>query len=257
MKENTLNLTLIQTDIFWEDIDRNLQHLDSLISRISNSVDIFVLPEMFTTGFSMDNEKLSESANGKTLMWMKSKAKECKVAITGSIIFFENEKYFNRLLWVNPSGEFFSYNKRHLFSMGGEDKFFEPGNERLIINFKGWRICPLICYDLRFPVWSRNNQAFDLLIYIANWPAARNHVWNILLRARAIENQCFVAGVNRVGRDGENIHYIGESCMVHPKGYFSNVSHEPIEQVINCNISLEELIAFRKKFPVLKDAHEL
>ena len=253
MEENNLNLILIQSDIFWEDIDQNLEHLDSLIGRIQTPVDVIVLPEMFSTGFTMNTEKYAEAHQGKTFRWMQSKAMETQAAVTGSIIFTENKKNYNRLFWVNPDGEWSSYDKRHLFRMGREDQFFEKGGKRLIVTYKGWRICPLICYDLRFPVWSRNNNAYDLLIYAANWPAARNHAWNTLLRARAIENQCFVAGVNRIGIDGENIHYIGESCVIHPKGYLVTGIHEPIEQVLSCNINHKELLDFRKKFPVLED----
>jgi omega-amidase len=253
MQDSILHLALIQTEIIWEDIGRNLEHLDDLINLQSVPADIVILPEMFTTGFSMNTEKLAEKPEGSTFRWMKRKAKERNSAIAGSIIIKDKQKYFNRLLWVNPDGSFFTYDKRHLFSIGGEDKYFERGSERLIVKYKNWRICPLICYDLRFPVWSRNNNAYDLLLYHANWPGARNQVWNILLRARAIENQCFVAGVNRVGRDGENIHYVGESCVVHPKGYLTAAVHEPVEQILNYSMSLNELKQFRTRFPVLKD----
>jgi omega-amidase len=254
MKDKTLDLTLIQPNIFWKGIESNLEHLDNLIHENKSHSDVIILPEMFTTGFSMDVQNFAEGPQGTTLKWMIEKAVKYNAAITGSIIYSENNHYFNRLYWVNPGGEWQYYDKRHLFRMGNEDQFYQYGKQRLIVLFRGWRICPLICYDLRFPAWSRNNHAYDLLIYVANWPAARTHVWNILLRARAIENQCFVAGINRVGRDGENIHYYGESCVIHPKGYFSIVSHEPVEQVINCTVSLNELLDFRANFPVLKDA---
>jgi predicted amidohydrolase len=257
MNDKNLHLSIIQSEIFWEDINKNLGHLDALLSQVPSSTDLILLPEMFTTGFSMNICNLAEDIDGKTLKWMQTTAIKKNAAISGSIIFEEKEKYYNRLFWVNPDGKYFIYNKRHLFHNGNEDKFYERGYERLIVNFRGWRICPLICYDLRFPVWSRNNNAFDLLLYVANWPAARNHVWNILLRARAIENQCFVAGTNRVGRDGENIHYIGESCVIHPKGYPLVLSHEPVEQILNCTLSLKDMQDFRMKFPVLNDADEL
>ena len=185
MDDKKLSLTIIQSDIIWEDPHSNLKHLDELLQRIKLPSDVILLPEMFNTGFTMDNKRLAESSNGSTFNWMVSKAAETNNAITGSFIYYENEKFFNRLYWVNPDGEFFFYDKRHLFTMGKEDQFYEKGKKRIIINYKGWRICPLICYDLRFPVWARNNNAYDLLIYVANWPAARNHVWNILLRARA------------------------------------------------------------------------
>jgi predicted amidohydrolase len=257
MVDNKLNLTIIQPDIIWGDIDANLKHLDILISGNNSPSDVILLPEMFSTGFSMDTKNLAETNQGKAFKWMLNISAKFKTAITGSIIYTENNKFFNRLYWINPDGESYSYDKRHLFGMGREDEFYEPGNKRLILQYKGWRICPLICYDLRFPVWSRNNNDYDLLVYVANWPAARNQVWNILLRARAIENQCFVAGVNRVGRDGENIHYIGESCVIHPKGYLSKGIHEPIEQALNYTIDLQELLDFRKKFPVLNDADNI
>jgi predicted amidohydrolase len=254
MVENILNLKIIQPTIIWGDIVANLLHLEEMLEKDLLPADIIILPEMFTTGFSMDVLHLAETIDGKAFKWMQSIAKCYKAAITGSIIFQENSKYFNRLFWINPDGEWFTYDKRHLFSIANENQYFESGTERLIVNFKGWRICPLICYDLRFPVWSRNNNQYDLLVYVANWPAARNYVWNILLRARAIENQCFVAGVNRVGRDAENIHYIGESCVIHPKGYPITLLHEPNEMIIHSAINLEELLDFRKKFPVLDDA---
>jgi omega-amidase len=257
MEDNKLNLTIIQQDIIWGDIDANLEHLDVLISQNKYPSDVILLPEMFSTGFTMDTKNFDDVKQGKTVKWMIDKADKYKVAVTGSIIHKVNNRYFNRLYWINPDGESHIYDKRHLFRMGREDQFYERGDKRLIVQYKGWRICPLICYDLRFPVWSRNKNDYDLLVYVANWPAARNQVWNILLRARAIENQCFVVGVNRVGRDGENIHYIGESCVIHPKGYLSTGIHEPIEQVINHTIDLMELLDFRKKFPILDDADDI
>jgi len=249
-----LDLVIIQPKTFWWDIDRNLEHLDDLISRNKFSSDVILLPEMFSTGFSMDVHSLAETTHGKAFRWMLSKAEQYNAAITGSIIYTENNKFYNRLFWINPDGKWFSYDKRHLFSMGKEDLYFEKGNQKLIVEYKGWRICPLICYDLRFPVWARNNHEYDLLIYIANWPAARTHVWNILLRARAIENQCFVAGINRVGMDGENINYIGESCVINSKGNLECGTYDSSEQIINCKINLKDLLDFRKKFPVLDDA---
>lgn len=254
MAENKLKLLIVQSDIIWGEVENNLNHLDELISRNFEVSDVIVLPEMFTTGFSMETKVLAEKADGKAFFWLASKARELNVAITGSIIFSEGENYYNRLYWINPDGNYYHYDKRHLFRMGEENLFFQPGKKRLIVDYKGWRICPLICYDLRFPVWSRNKNDYDLLIYVANWPAARNHVWNILLQARAIENQCFVVGSNRVGKDGNNVHYTGESCVIHPKGYYATKSQGPEEQVLKCVISYDELMAFRKKFPVLDDA---
>ncbi|MCB8998974.1 MAG: amidohydrolase [Bacteroidales bacterium] len=257
MNNQNLKLCLVQSDIVWEDIEQNLQHLDILISGINGSPDIILLPEMFTTGFTMNSKKLAEGNDGEAFQWMRSKASEINAAIAGTIIYREDGKIYNRMLWVNPDGQWFSYDKRHLFSMGGEDKHYSKGDKRMIINFRGWKICPLICYDLRFPVFSRNNEGFDLLVYFANWPAARNHVWQILLKARAIENQCYVAGVNRVGRDGENIHYNGESCVIHPKGFYVNCHHEPKEMLLEASINYSELQEFRAKFLVLGDADDL
>ncbi len=257
MEDNKLKLFLVQTDIIWGDIDANLLHISSLINQSKTSVDVIILPEMFTTGFSMDVSRHSEAINGKAFNWMVSMANKTNAAITGSIIVSENSKFYNRLFWINPDGTWFSYDKRHLFSMGKEDQFYERGNKRLIVTYKGWKICPLICYDLRFPVWARNNNAYDLLIYVANWPSSRNHIWNILLRARAIENQCYVAGVNRIGRDLENVHYIGESCIIHPKAHQVASSNAPREAILQATISLDELRQFRMKFPVLKDADDL
>lgn len=257
MEDNKLKLVLVQYDIIWGNIDLNLQHLDNIIQDEVKGSDVIILPEMFTTGFSMEILNHADTVDGKAIRWMHDLANKTNSAVVGSIIINEKSKYFNRLYWINPGGESFSYDKRHLFSMGKEDLFYEKGSQRLIVNYKGWRICPLICYDLRFPVWSRNNNAYDLLLYVANWPAARNHIWNILLRARAIENQCFVAGVNRIGRDADNLHYIGESCVVHPKGYLVTSEHEPIQQIIHSCISLNELNEFRGKFPVLNDSDDL
>ena len=198
-----INVTLIQSDIIWEDKVSNLKNYQNKISQIE-STDLIVLPEMFTTGFSMNPKDISETMSGETIQWMKSNASKMNSAICGSIIIEEDDKYFNRFIWVNPDGSICQYDKKHLFSFAGEDKNYTAGNEKIIIEYKGWKICPLVCYDLRFPVWSRNSEDYDLLIYVANWPTKRKLAWKSLLVARAIENQCYVIGVNRVGKDENN-----------------------------------------------------
>jgi len=203
-----ISVSIIQSDIIWEDRLSNLENYQNKINQIE-STDLIVLPEMFTTGFSMNPKDISETMSGETIQWMKANASKMNSAICGSIIIEEDDKYFNRFIWVNPDGSIHHYDKKHLFSFAGEDKNYTSGNNKLIIEYKGWKICPLICYDLRFPVWSRNSEGYDLLIYVANWPDKRKLAWKTLLTARAIENQCYVIGVNRVGKDTKN-YYSGE-----------------------------------------------
>lgn len=247
---NNLQISIIQPGLAWESRDANLNHIASLISGIEET-SLVILPEMFATGFTMNAEQFAEAMDGPTLSWMKEKAAEKEAAIAGSIIAKEGAVFFNRLLWVTPGGEVQWYDKRHLFTMGGENLHYSPGNKRLIVDYKGWRICPLICYDLRFPVWSRNKGDYDLLIYVANWPSARQHVWENLLVARAIENQAYVAGVNRVGSDAGGIGYEGGSAVVDAKGGATFLGSS--EQVKTFTVSLSELHRFREEFPVLND----
>ncbi len=267
----SLKVTAIQSELHWENVSENLEMFGQKIAAISEPTDVIVLPEMFNTGFSMDSERLAETMEGETVEWMKVQAKKSGSAIFGSLIVSENGNYYNRLIWVEPTGKFLTYDKRHLFRMAGEHNHFSAGEERLIIDYKGWRICPLICYDLRFPVWSRNTSfchpelvegsknespAYDCLLYIANWPAVRKQPWSKLLEARAIENQCYVVGVNRVGKDGKEIEYSGNSVVVNPKGeVISNLlENENCTQTIELN--LKELNDFREKFPVSLDGDE-
>jgi len=252
--KNILKITLVQTNLIWENIDLNLSHLSDLVMKADQDTDILVLPEMFSTGFTMDTNRLAEDNEGKAFRWMKNTASDLNFIITGSLIFSHDQKVYNRLIWMNPSGSYSYYDKRHLFTMGNENKHYSSGNIRTIIEFQGWRICPLICYDLRFPVWSRNTEDYHLLIYVANWPSSRNFAWNTLLRARAIENQCFVAGVNRVGLDGKSIEYIGSSMILDPKGYALAETTLDEEAVITAYLDMNLLNDFRKKFPVLNDA---
>ena len=253
-----LFITTIQTHLFWEDVDANISHFDEKISAITSHTDIIVLPEMFTTGFTMKPEQLAEEHGGKGLQWMIHKAKEKNCVIVGSISVKENALFYNRLYWVNADGTYQQYNKRHLFRMGNEHEYYTAGEQKIIINYKGWKICPLVCYDLRFPVWSRNtkNNAYDVLIYVANWPEVRSFPWKQLLIARAIENQSYVVGVNRIGVDGNEIQYSGDSCVLNPKGELISktlVSKDVIETV---TISSSYIKEFRIAFPVLMDGDD-
>jgi predicted amidohydrolase len=256
MLQEILNIALFQLDLVWENSSANRAKMDDFLSRLNPSTDLVMLPEMFSTGFSMNVAELAETMDGETIGWMRKRSSEHQIAILGSLIVGEGNSYFNRLIFVEPSGEIQFYDKRHLFTMGGEEKEFCKGSKRLIVNYKGWRICPLICYDLRFPVWSRNRNEYDLLIYTANWPEARKEVWNTLLKARAIENQCFVAGVNRVGCDGNSICYSGNSQIISPKGSILSAPENENEEILYAEISHQELLKFRKNFPVLDDADD-
>lgn len=249
-----MKISIIQSDLAWEDKSKNFSNMERLISPLYNKTDLVNLPEMFNTGFSMNPAELSESTVGLTLDWMRSIAEAGNFGVCGSYIVKENDHFFNRFRFVSPETETVYYDKRHLFSMGGEDRLFSPGNKRLIFSFRGVRISPYICYDLRFPVWSRNRDEYDLLINTANWPESRINVWNTLLKARAIENQCFVAGTNRIGTDGEGIKYCGDSMIINPRGEIISSANLNEECSITCEISMTELSDFRKKFPVSNDA---
>ncbi|NDW18217.1 amidohydrolase [Dysgonomonas sp. 216] len=249
-----LRVAIVQFDIVWEDKKANLDKVETFISNIAGQADLVVLPEMFTTGFSMNSAKLSEENSGNTMQHVSDWAKRFDVAICGSFIATENGNFYNRGFFITANTQRF-YNKRHLFRMGDEPKYFSNGKKRLIVEHKGFKICLLVCYDLRFPVWARNvNNEYDLLIYVANWPASRAAVWSSLLVARAIENMAYVCGVNRVGKDGLNLVYDGRSAVIDAKGKpITNVSNG-IEAVEIVEISKEKLDDFRAKFPVWKDA---
>ena len=199
-----LRITTIQTHLYWEDIDQNLVHFEEKLNALTEQTDIIVLPEMFTTGFTMNPKVLAESHGDKGLQWMQRKSKEKNCVLVGSISVKDGEKFYNRLYWVMPDGSYQSYDKRHLFQMGKEDVHYTAGSKKFVVEYKGWKICPLICYDLRFPVWSRNTKenTYDVLVYVANWPEVRSYPWKQLLIARAIENQAYVVGVNRIGQIG-------------------------------------------------------
>ncbi len=251
-----LNVTIVQTKLYWEDISSNLGHFDSVINKISRDTDLIVLPEMFTTGFTMNADKLAQTMNGESVSWMKQKSREKKTDITGSLIIKEDKNFFNRLVWVKPTGELFFYDKKHLFRFSSEEKTFTPGSKRIIVNLKDWKICPFVCYDLRFPMWTRNyHKTYDIAIFVANWPEMRSLHWKTLLAARAIENQAYIIGVNRVGRDGNNLDYSGDSSIIDPGGNI--IFQKPYASCVHTEtISLNSLQEYRTKFPAWKDADE-
>jgi omega-amidase len=254
---STLSFTLIQTRLYWEHKAANLAMLEEKIMGIRENTEIVVLPEMFSTGFSMQPKKLAEEMDGETIAWMKRMAAAKKIILTGSIIISENNHYYNRLLWILPDGKMGYYDKRHRFAFAGEDKAYTSGTKRSIAQAKGWKINLQICYDLRFPVWARqsgtNGPEYDVLLYVANWPERRVHAWKTLLTARAIENQCYVVGVNRVGDDGNGIHHSGESMVVDPWGAILYHKREE-EDIYTVVLEKETLEQVREKFPFWKDA---
>ena len=247
-----MKVALIQSSLFWENPTANRNYFEEKINTITEKVDLIVLPEMFSTGFTMNPSSVSETMQGETLQWLQSLAKTKNCAITGSVIITENNNFYNRLLFVFPSGKIQFYDKRHLFSLAGEDKIYTAGKEKLIVDYLGWRICPLICYDLRFPVFSRNVEEYDLLIYVANWPKPRINAWDILLKARAVENMCYTVGVNRIGFDNMNLEYNGHSQMI---DFFGNsvLESQEIEGVFIAELHKEKLDKTRKKFNFLND----
>jgi len=254
-----VNLSIIQTSLFWENRDKNLSNLEYLLDKAAANTELIVLPEMFTTGFTMRPDILAESEPGVGLQWMQKMAMQKNAVITGSISVKEKDSYYNRLYWVEPSGTYQFYNKRHLFRMANEDKHYTAGKEKLITKLNTWNVCPMVCYDLRFPVFSRNRCIngiwdYDVLIYVANWPAARAYPWKQLLIARAIENQCYVIGVNRVGDDGNGIAHSGNSCVINPRGEIISEIPPNEEKVENLCLDRTALDEFRKIFPVGLDA---
>ena len=237
---------------YGENVQANLDAFEKSFSDISSYTDLIVLPEMFSTGFSMQVEKHAEPMDGPTVRWMKQQAVSLKSVVAGSLMIAENGCFYNRFVFAKPDGELTYYDKRHLFSMGQENVFFNPGKGRLVFELKGFRILPQICYDLRFPVFARNRKDYDLYLNCANWPAPRNEVWECLLKARAIENQCYVAGVNRIGVDANGIRYSGNSKIIDARGK-SLQEAGTTNHIITAQLSLEKLQKFRKKFPVLPD----
>ncbi len=269
---STLTVTTIQPDLQWEDKTANLRRLEEKIDGIAVPTELVILPEMFSTGFSMRPEFLAESMEGPTVAWMRTIATRKKIILTGSVIIEEEGKYFNRLIWMLPNGQYGYYDKRHRFAYAGENEHYSAGHKRLVASVKGWRILLLVCYDLRFPVWSRQapqpsvaaagtgaapgdarDLEYDLVIYVANWPQRRSLAWKTLLQARAIENQSYVVGVNRVGNDGNNIYHSGDSMIIDPLGeiLYHGVGKE---EVFTLTLEKEKLDAIRERFPFWKDA---
>ena len=273
---SSLTITIIQPNLQWENKRANLAMLSQKIKNIKEKTEVVILPEMFSTGFSMHPEVLAEKMGGETMQWMKKISSDKKIILTGSIIIEENEKYFNRLIWMLPNGEYGYYDKRHLFAYAMEHQHYTAGSKRLIAQVKGWKINLMVCYDLRFPVWARQSpssnpvrpgtgglspgkegqgQEYDVAVYIANWPEKRNLAWKTLLQARAMENQCYVIGVNRVGEDGNKIHYSGDSMIVDPLGEILYQKANE-EDIFTHTLQKEKLNEVREKFPFWKDADE-
>lgn len=247
-----MKIALIQAPLVWENPEENRKYFKDKINSIQEEIDLVVLPEMFSTGFTMHSENVAETMEGETISLLKSLAKAKNTAITGSLIIRENGKFYNRLVFVFPSGEIRNYDKRHLFSLAGEEKVYASGTEKLIVEYKGWKICPLVCYDLRFPVFSRNVEEYDLLIYVANWPTQRIQAWNILLKARAVENICYTIGVNRIGEDGNDHPYSGNSQVV---DFLGNYLLEPqiSEEIFIVDLDKNKMLKTRQKLGFLND----
>ncbi len=256
---SSLTISIIQTNLFWEDKVANLQMLETKINAIPHTEIVF-LPEMFSTGFSMQPEKFAEKMDGHTVAWMKHVAANKKIILCGSLMIEENGQYFNRLIWMLPNGQMGTYDKRHLFAYAKEDEHYTAGNKRLIASVKGWSINLMVCYDLRFPVWARQKKTttdfeYDMLVYVANWPERRRHAWRTLLQARAIENQCYCVGVNRVGEDGNEIEHSGDSMLVDPLGgVIYQIANG--EDVFTTTLQKEDLDNVRAQFPFWKDADD-
>ena len=248
-----LKIAMLQADLVWENAEQNRKNFSEKINQIKEQFDLIILPEMFTTGFSMHPQKIGDTMHGETVAWMRKIASEKNTAIAGSVIIFENNNFYNRFLFVHPSGEINFYDKRHLFTLAGEDKVYESGKEKLIVNYKGWKICPLVCYDLRFPVWARNVEDYDLLIYVANWPKIRIAAWDTLLKARAIENMCYTIGMNRVGVDANNYEYSGHSAAFDSLGAQVAETKENTEETVVFTLDKKHISETRNKLGFLND----
>ena len=249
-----LRVTIVQTELHWQDAEVNRKMFAEKLAAANPQTDLIVLPEMFTTGFSMNAAELAEGPAGETLRWMQKMAATYTAVITGSLIVKEDGNFYNRLYWVRPDGTFEQYDKKHLFRMAKEHDVYTSGKQKVAVELKGWKILPLVCYDLRFPVWSRNTaNAYDLLLYVANWPKARNLAWSTLLQARAIENIAYCIGVNRIGTDGNGHPYSGDSAIIHPKGHKLLETTEQ-EGIHTITLSKQELLEFREIFPAHLDA---
>ncbi|MDD3860515.1 MAG: amidohydrolase [Bacteroidales bacterium] len=249
---NSIKISALQTNIVWENPEENVKNIRNLVF-LNPGADLYVLPEMFNTGFTDNVELFGENIEGKTVKELKEISRISEAAICGSIVLKENDKYYNACLFIRPDGTVDIYKKRHLFKYGGEGDMFSKGNERVVVDYLGWRIILMVCYDLRFPVWSRNCDDYDLMIYVANWPASRRYIHDILLKARAIENQSYLVSCNRVGEDGKNIRYNGGSYIIDYKGEIIVAAQDNNVEVINSELYLDELNLYRKNFPAQND----
>lgn len=251
MTNDTLNVALVQTTLAWENPKANKTHIEDKVSSIT--ADLIVLPEMFSSGFTMNAPEVAETMDGETITWLKALSKSKNTAIVGSLVIKENENYYNRLVFVEPNGTITTYDKRHTFTLAGEHKVYTAGTEKIIIDYKGFKICPLVCYDLRFPVWARNSEDYDVLIYVANWPKMRIAAWDALLKARAIENMAYCIGVNRVGLDGNNYEYSGHSAAYDVLGNRMDTIPESTETTEVITLEKAHITKYRKRLGFLKD----
>lgn len=251
--DEVLKVSLVQTSTYWENAKANMASLNSKLEQLEKDTDIVLLPEMFSTGFSVGKEGIAEKMDGQTVNWMLEKASEKNCLLVGSVLIEENKNYFNRLIAAFPDGRLLHYDKRHLFSYAGEDKIFAKGKDRLVFSYKGFKICPLICYDLRFPVWARNDENYDILIYVANWPSPRIKAWDTLLKARSIENLCYTIGLNRVGDDNNKLTYPGHSAVYDPFGECLLFFEEHEEKIKSIRLEKSAVDTVRNKFSFLDD----
>lgn len=249
-----LTVTLIQTELSWENIDANIERFDEKIDSIAETTDLIILPEMFSTGFTMNAENCAQDMGGSAVSWIRGKSKQKATDITGSVIIEEGGKYYNRLIWAKPGGEMFTYDKEHLFRLAGEEKIYSATHRKITVTLNDWKIRPFICYDLRFPIWTRNIMPlYDLAIFVANWPQKRSAHWRLLLQARAVENQSYVVGVNRVGKDGNGYPHSGDSAVIDPQGdIILEKRHEAC--IVTTTLSREKMENYRKYFPAWMDA---
>ena len=252
-KQNLLNVALIQTDIIWEKPEANREHIERKINTLNSRTDLVILPEMFTTGFTMNATQIAEKMDGKTVLWMQKIASEKQIAIIGSLVIKEDNNFYNRLVFVNPNKKIEYYDKRHSFTLAKEDETYTSGIKKLIVNYKGWKICPLICYDLRFPVWARNTENYDLLIYVASWPEKRVYAWDTLLKARAIENLSYTIGVNRIGKDTNDFNYNGHSIAIDFLGKPITNENNSCEKIIEITLDKKSQNDQRERFGFLND----
>ena len=250
-----LTISLLQTDTVWHDPAANRARFDDLLAQVPAATGLVLLPEMFATGFTMDSAAVAETMQGDTVAWLQQRAADTGKVLCGSLVIHADGAYYNRFLCAQPDGTLATYDKRHRFRMAGEHEHYSAGGRKIVVHVRGWRVCPMVCYDLRFPVWFRNRGEYDLLVCVANWPAARREAWNTLLRARAIENQVYAAGVNIVGTDGNGVAYSGGSAVYAPDGLPLAEAFDTA-QIVTCSIAWAPLAALREEFPVWQDADE-